>query len=147
MNICETIQNDFIPYLEKSLATESVERIEEHLANCSECAGFMAELQLSFRSIADEKYVEEPASFLEGIENKIANQQSQNKKPRIKHYLLQSLSYAAVIVIGLFAGSLIVGSITKNDIPAGQSITSSDFYWNDLEQEPIESFLMNEILF
>ena len=147
MNTCETIQNDFIPYLEKDLAKEAGRKIEEHLANCSECAGFMAELQLSFQMIENDKFVEVPDLFFEGIENKITDRQRLDKKPRIGHYLLQSLSYAAVIAIGLFAGNMIVDVVTQRNIPAAQTISSIDLYWNDLEQEPIESFLINEILY
>jgi len=143
MNICETIQNDFIPYIEENLDEIRMMKIDEHLATCIECSGFMDELQLSFQLIDEEKFTQVHDSFLAGIEERIAGTNKQD----FGKYLRQWLNYAAVIAIGLFAGYLISNSLIKNFIPAKQQISSDDFYWNDLDQEPIESFLMNENLF
>ncbi|MCF8373231.1 MAG: hypothetical protein K9H64_16550 [Bacteroidales bacterium] len=143
MNSCENIQNDFIPYIEENLSESRMMKIDGHLATCSECAGIMAELQLSFQLIEDEKFTQVHDSFLAGIEDKIAGENRRG----IRIHFMKWLSYAAVIAIGLFAGYLISNSLTRNFIPVQQQISSDDFYWNDLEQEPIESFFMNENLF
>ena len=147
MKNCYSIQKEFIPYLEKSLEANQMEQIEEHLSNCSECAGFMVELKLTFQLIDDESFAEIPVSFLEGIENKITIQNQTKTKSRFKQYFLQVLSYAAVIALGLFSGNLIVNTIVNNNISIENSIVSDDFYLNDLNNEPIELFLINEIQF
>lgn len=143
MNDCETIQSDFIPYIEESLDEQRMSGIDKHLATCSECAGFMAELQLTFQLIDGEKFTLVHDSFLAEIEEKVAGA----NRPGIGVHFMKWLSYAAVIAVGLFAGYLISSSLTKNFIPVQQQISSDDFYWNDLDQEPIESFFINENLF
>ncbi len=147
MKTCETIQNDFIAFIENRLNDGTKVQIRNHIAKCSSCAGFMAELQLSFQIIDEQKYIDMSDSFFENIEKRIGKDQQRNDKPKISHYFLQSFSYAAVVAIGLFAGSLIIDLLTKNDMPAKNPITSDELYWNDLDQEPIESFLMSEKLF
>jgi hypothetical protein len=143
MNSCENIQIDFIRYIEENLSESRMMKIDGHLATCSECAGFMAELQLSFQLIDDEKFTRVHGSFLSGIEAKI----SASNRPGVRNLVTRWLSYAAVIAIGLFAGNVIVHSVTKNFSPLQEQFTGDDFYWDDLAQEPIESFLINENLF
>ncbi len=147
MNICQNIQNSLIPYLENELDSETEIQIENHISECSECAGFLSELQLSFDIIDEQKIIDVPNSFLESIENKIAEQENYNKPRTINHYLTQVFSYAAVIAIGLFAGNFIINTITNDFQPVSQSVSNENLYWNDLAQEPIESFLLSENLF
>lgn len=143
MNNCKTIQNDFIPYLVENLDENKMRKIDKHLTTCSVCAGFMAELHLSFQLIEEEKFTQVDNLFFIEIENRLAPP----TKPNIKIGSMQWLGYAAAFAIGLFAGSFIVDSLTTNLGPVQQQISSDDFYWNDLDQEPIESFFINQNLF
>ena len=143
MENCKTIQNDFISYSEGELDSERNAQVKLHLAECEECAGLMKHLNKSFQHINFERFEVVSESFYMGLEEKI----NQKKPTRIKSLMYQWMSYAAVIAIGLLAGNTIVGKLTNKLDPIKPSISSDEFYWNEMAQEPIESFLMNENLY
>lgn len=141
---CENIQKSFIPFIEGTLDANKTSRVEAHLSTCDECAGFFSVLEESFQAIEEEKFVDIEPSFLKSIEDKIDTKSTNRTSIMISRWL----SYAAVIALSLFAGNAIVSVLSLSTQQPQQSDLIKEFLWDDLEQEPIESFLLtNEDLF
>ncbi|MGM0463553.1 MAG: anti-sigma factor family protein [Bacteroidota bacterium] len=136
---CSEIHKDLIFYIEGSLAEEKRKSVEEHLLNCEDCSAFADMLKASLDTIGREKMVDEDTAFADRV---IGGMKKEKAKTITLTGILRYAAAAAVIILGVFSG---VNIAKVTSVPSENEVSEfSDeiYYFNDMHQEPIESFFL-----
>lgn len=136
------IHKDLIFYLDNELSVEKKNAVEKHLEECADCRSFLAFIQESFQTIEKEKNQEVSPFFYTRLSARLeekAEQQRQSSWVR----LMQPAFFSLILVIGIYGGF----KLGSNALPPkinNQNNTSFQML-NDFADEPIESFLLDEL--
>lgn len=140
---CKTLHSKIIFYLDGELTTEEMVQMTLHISECNDCAAFAKELKNTFGMLALEKSPKVNPFFYTRLKAKLENQDDgQNKIYRRPVFIrvLQPAFFSILLIAGIYAG-----------IKIGQPATSTTAifaepdlipYLNEMENETIESFLM-----
>ena len=142
MKSCEGVQNNLIFYIEDEIHFPGGEAINDHLLSCSDCKLLYNEIKATFEIIETEKKLLPSYSFSENILQNIFNDKEQPKG--LSYTLKQILAYAAVIAMGIFIGTLTGNMLDSKSNQDNDQLSQDVLYWNDFQQEPIESFLVTD---
>lgn len=140
---CKNCRTDLIGFIQGTLSTGLEVRIREHLNGCTECRSFADYLRATLNVIQTEREIA-PDPFLatrmEGIlSNPAVSRQRLSFLPKLIPALTFSIFILAGIAGGIGLGSLLTPAPDNLNIAAQQM----SFLVDDLQQEPIESFLMS----
>jgi hypothetical protein len=138
----KSIHKDLIFYLDNELSVEKRTAVEKHLEECADCQSFLAFLQDGMQVIENEKNPEVSPFFYTRLSARLEEKeeyQVQNQWVR----LVQPVLFSLLLVAGIYGG-LKLGS---NALPpkVQHQATSSIHMLNDFAEEPIESFLLDEL--
>ena len=145
---CKAVSKEkMILYYNNELSHIQSEKVKMHMENCEECLHLYSNLELTY-NLTNEKEFVEPNPFLYTRINQrlvdIKYNENQTILQALYPKLLQTVLFSFVVIIGLLGG-IMLGSIDKNQVYE-QSLTSptTEFYFNDLEQEQMEALLIND---
>lgn len=140
---CKKVHNKLIFFLEKELPVSEMDQVQLHLNECSECALFAAEMKNTLQILDSDKVRDENPFFYTRVKARLENQDE--KQPEVRPVLarvLQPMAFSILLLLGIYGGFKL-GETPKETL-AESSLSKQEMvpYWNELEAEPIESFLM-----
>jgi hypothetical protein len=144
---CETLHNKLIFFLEGDLTPKEEEQIKKHLAECPECAGFAKYLKQTLNIIQTERLPEVNPFFYTRLKSKLENQSitPTNTFPFVLwKKILQPAFFSLLLLAGIYTGY----KIGEEGIIKDDKLSFNDEqivpYLNEMQAEPIETFLMEE---
>ena len=140
---CKNIHNNLIFFLEKELPASEMEQVEKHLNTCEECALFAAEMKSTLQILEDDKVRDENPFFFTRVKARIQNE-AENQLP-VRSALVrivQPIAFSIILLLGIYGGFKLGQSPQINKADSGFSKQEMVPYWNELDAEPMESFLM-----
>ena len=140
---CKTIHNKLIFFLEKELPVSEMKLVQEHLENCSECVLFVEEMRRTFGILEEEKTPELNPYFYTRVKAKLLNHDREVLERRpILTRVLQPAAFSIILLLGVYGGIKLgqpnKSTLTVNTLNEQQMIP----YLNEMDAEPIETFLM-----
>ena len=142
---CKIVTEKLIFYLDNEIEEEEREQIKEHLAECNKCNELFNELT-SVLEYTKLKEIPEVNPFLyTRIKQKLENYKDDKAEILLSfiHRLqLQPIILSFLLIFGL-AGGIKLGNLydanSSNDNTISQT---TEYYLNDLAQEKLEAFLL-----
>jgi hypothetical protein len=139
---CKNCRTDLIGFIQGTL-TEGMEvRIREHLNGCPECRSFADYLRDTLSVIQIEKQIAPDPFLATRIEGLLSGSLKPSPRFSFLPKLVPALIFSIFIMAGI-AGGIGLGNVLTpkpdNQLIAAQGMS---FLVDDLQQEPIESFLM-----
>lgn len=141
---CKTIHNKLIFYLDGELPLQEMEDIKKHLSECRECALFAGELKKMQDILTAEKSTEPNPFFYTRLKAKMEAAEAENQIHTWQNTwtrILQPVLFSILLIAGVYFGSKIGKPEPLNVAVAAYSEENIP-YLNEMDSEPIESFLM-----
>lgn len=142
---CKTIHKNLIFFLEKELPDSELNRMQQHIDACPDCALFAEEMRLTLGILETERVTDENPFFYTRVKAKLENEaNTQNALVRrpILSRVLQPVAFSFLLLLGVYGG-IKMGNVSSspqtNNIVAEQDIIP---YWSEMDGEPIENFLI-----
>jgi predicted anti-sigma-YlaC factor YlaD len=139
---CKNCRTDLIGFIRGTLTGDAEVRIREHLNGCPECRSFADYFRETLDVIRLEKEIAPDPFLATRIEGIITNSAATRRQLSFLPKLIPALTFSIFILAGV-AGGIGLGSLltpaSDNQYIAAQELS---FLVDDLQQEPIESFLM-----
>lgn len=142
---CQIVQKNLIFFLEGELPETEMKAFQEHLNSCSECALFAEEMKLTLSILDSEKNPDINPFFYTRVKAKLENQmeaQGQVMHRPVLARVLQPLAFSVILLLGIYGG-MRLGSTTTSKTTAELNEQQMVPYWNALDDEPIENFLLD----
>lgn len=144
---CKTIHKKLIFFLEGSLSGEEAEQVGCHLSTCSDCFSFAEELKSTLGIIDKEKSAETNPFFYTRLKARMENKEAEPnvKRSPVLQRILQPVALSALLILGIYSGIKIGQAPGVND--SGNSLSEQEIipFLNEMEDEPIEVFLMENL--
>ncbi|WP_163322387.1 anti-sigma factor family protein [Draconibacterium mangrovi] len=140
---CKNVHNKLIFFLEKELPVSEMEQVQKHLDECSKCARFAAEMRNTLQILDNDKVNDENPFFYTRVKERLSKQAEEQPAVRpVLVRILQPVAFSMLLLLGVYGGFML-GQAPNANI-AGSGFTEQEVipYWNELEAEPIEAFLM-----
>ncbi|MGE0020146.1 MAG: anti-sigma factor [Draconibacterium sp.] len=142
---CKTLHTKIIFFLEGELPASEMEEIKIHLENCSDCAAFANEMKKTLAVIENEKMPHLNPYFYTRVKAKLENQAENVALARqtpVLVRILQPAVFSLLLLAGIYSG-IKIGQPAKinSDVPVF-SENEVVPYFNEMETEAIENFLM-----
>lgn len=140
---CNTVHNKLIFFLEKELPVSEMEQVQKHLDECSECARFAAEMKNTLQILDTDKVSDDNPFFFTRVKARLEKQEEKQPAARpVLVRILQPVAFSILLLFGIYGGFKL-GQAPKVTT-ADTSLSEQEMvpYWNELDAEPIESFLM-----
>jgi len=138
----KSIHEDLIFYLDNELSVERKTAVEKHLEECADCRSILAFLQEEMQIIGKEKNPEVSPFFYTRLSTRL-NEKSDSLAQSQWMRLAQPAFFLLLLVIGIYGG-LKLGSNASSP-RVNQPAANSVQMLNDFADEPIESFLLDEL--
>jgi len=142
---CKTLHTKIIFFLEGELPAAEMEQMKIHLLECSECAAFAEEMKKTLAIISNEKTPQLNPFFYTRVKARLENQTEQvvaTRQVPVLVRILQPALFSLLLLAGVYTGIKIGQPANVNsDIPvfAENEVVP---YFNEMEAESIENFLM-----
>jgi hypothetical protein len=140
---CKNCRTDLIGFIQGTLPKGMEVRILEHLNGCTECRSFADYLRTTLNVIQIEREIASDPFLATRIEGILSNSTAAPRRLSFLPKLVPALTFSIFILAGI-AGGIGLGRVltaaADNQKMAAQQMS---FLVDDLQQEPIESFLMN----
>ena len=142
---CKTLHTKIIFFLEGELPAAEMEQIKIHLLECSECAAFAEEMKKTLAIINNEKTPHLNPFFYTRVKARLENQTEQvvaTRQAPVLVRILQPALFSLLLLAGVYAGIKIGQPVKMNpNVPvfAENEVVP---YFNEMEAESIENFLM-----
>ena len=144
---CKEINKNLIFYIEGELQSEKEIELQEHLKNCHDCNVLFMNLKETLTIITKEKAIKPNPFLFTRIQQDISNLKEPGKmlfSPPAFTKILQTAAFSLLLIMGVIFG-ISVGNSLHDQTPNQSVVHQSDeFYLNDLQQEAIESILLND---
>ena len=115
--ICDDVQRDLDPYVDRELAAESAAAIQEHLGTCAPCRQRVADREALGQLVRSAPYYQAP----DRLRARVAGQAQRRQSTR--H--LAAWAAAAVLVLSVAGGiSLVRSAATRGDAIAAEVVDS-----------------------
>lgn len=142
---CKTLHSKLIFFLEKELEQAEMQAIQEHLNSCTDCAHFAEEMKKTLGVIESDKVTEVNPFFYTRVKARLENQTVQQTvaAQSILIRILQPVAFSIILLFGIYAGIKVGDTSVKTN--GNETLVLQDDlipYWNELDSEPIETFLM-----
>lgn len=138
----DSIHKDLIFYLDNELSVEKRIDVEKHLEECADCRSFLVFLQENMQVIEKEKNPESSPFFYTRLSARLDQKPEYRVRGQLSG-LIQPAFFSFILVLGIYGG-LKLGSNASSP-KADQQVHSSIQMFNDFEDEPIESFLLDKL--
>lgn len=142
---CKEIHKNLIFYIDGDLSSKKNKEIEEHLLSCAKCSKLYNEIKSTISVIENEKNIETSPFLYTRIKQRLDDINENSTKMVFvtqPKKILQPALITFIIALGIFFGVTIGNSfpIQNNNIADTQS---EQYLINDLQQEHVEYFLLN----
>jgi predicted anti-sigma-YlaC factor YlaD len=140
---CERCQQKLIPYLEELVQGAELQEMEQHLGECASCRGFAEYLKVTLLTIESSRITQPEPFFYTRVKAKMDKQkESFSSKPGIAR-ILQPAVLTLLLMAATYAG-IKIGS-SDWSLKTNSYVTENlDPLMNELDSEPLETFLMDE---
>lgn len=142
---CKTLHTKIIFFIEGELPGWEMEEVKIHLERCPVCVAFVEEMKKTLAVIENEKTPQLNPFFYTRVKARLENQSEQVAATRhvaVLKRILQPALFSLVLLAGVYTG-VKIGQPAKvnSDIPvfAENEVVP---YFNEMENEAIENFLM-----
>jgi hypothetical protein len=139
---CKNCRNDLFGFIRGTLSEREESRIREHLEGCAECRSFVDYLRTTLNVIQKEKIVTPDPFLSTRIEGILTEPIPLTHKLSIQTRLVPGLMMSFVILAGIASGIGLGTLISANVVNDPRSDDEFNILMNDLQQEPIETFIM-----
>lgn len=139
---CRNIQKELIFYLDGELPEERMKSIGEHLDGCPSCSAFLEELKKDMVIIEVEKKPDVSSYFFTRLSVQL-DERAQVQERNAWTRLVQPAFFSLLLIIGVYGG-LRLGYNASAPV-AKQPQISVMPYMDDFADEPIESFLLEQL--
>lgn len=142
---CKTLHTKIIFLIEGGLPAWEMEEIKIHLEYCNDCAAFANEMKKTLAIIDNEKVQQLNPYFYTRIKARLENQAENvtaTRQTPVLVRILQPALFSILLLAGVYTGIKIGQPAKVNpDIPvfAENEVVP---YFNEMETEAIENFLM-----
>ena len=139
---CQNCRNDLIGFIRGTLPGDLEIRVREHLLGCPECRSFADYLRVTLDVIRVEREVAPDPFLATRIEGLLSASASVPQRTSLAARLIPALAFSLFIMAGI-AGGIGVGRMIA-PASAGSRLAMNELtiLIDDLQQEPIESFLL-----
>jgi len=140
---CKNCRNDLIGFIQEDLPNGLEVRIREHLNGCTECRSFADYLRATLNVIPIEREIAPDPFLATRVEGILSDAATTHHRFSFLPKLIPAITFSIFILAGI-AGGIGLGSLLT-PVPDRQDIAAQQmsFLVDDLQQEPIESFLMS----
>ncbi len=140
---CNKVHSKLIFFLEKELPVSEMEQVRKHLDECSECALFAAEMENTLRILESDKVTDENPFFFTRVKARLEKQSQEVPVARpVLVRILQPVAFSIILLLGIYGGFKLGQAPKMTTADSNLSEQEMVPYWNELDAEPIESFLM-----
>jgi len=139
---CKNCRTDLTGFIQGTLPKGLESHIREHLDGCAECRSFADYLRVTLNIVQIEKEVTPDPFLATRIEGTLSGSGAAPRRLSIFPKLIPALTFSIFILAGIAGGIGLGRALTPasdNQHIAAQQMSS---LVDDLQQEPIESFLM-----
>ena len=140
---CNSVHKNLIFFLEKELPVSEMEQVKQHLNECADCALFAAEMKSTLRILENDKVSDENPFFYTRVKARLENQHNEQLVARpVLLRILQPVAFSILLLLGIYGGFKL-GETPRNTL-VSSTLSEQGMvpFWNEMEAEPIESFLM-----
>jgi len=140
---CKAVHKKLIFFLDKELPVSEMEQVQKHLDECSDCALFAEEMKNTLSILESDKVTDENPFFFTRVKARLEEAKSKQLITRpIFIRVLQPVAFSIILLLGIYGGFKL-GETPKVNL-AESTLTEEEMipYWNDMDAEPIEAFLM-----
>lgn len=142
---CKTLHKKLIFFLDGELPEKETQEIRIHLNECADCAAFAEEMKKTLGIIQVEKSPEVNPFFYTRLKARMENEEAREKQRvgfPIWERVLQPAFFSLLLLAGIYTG-IKIGQPATND-PGQNKFTETELvpFLNEMEAEPIETFLM-----
>lgn len=142
---CKTVHNNLIFFLEKELPVLEMKQVQEHLDACPDCALFAEEMKKTLSILETENATENNPFLYTRIKAKLENQEEAERIQLSRPILirvLQPVAFSVLLLLGIYGG-MKMGNVGSK-VPETSVISDDEMipFWNGMDSEPIESFLL-----
>ncbi len=142
---CQIVQKKLIFFLEKELSGTEMQAFREHLESCPDCALFAEEMKKTLSILDSERNPEINPFFYTRVKAKLENQmeaEGQMMRRPVLLRVLQPVAFSIILLLGVYGG-IKLGNTSAPKATTELSEQEMVPYWNALDDEPIESFLLD----
>lgn len=142
---CRTIHKKLIFFLEGDLSKPEAEAVSAHLAQCPECAAFFEDMKKTLHILQEEKSPDINPFFYTRLRARMENEAEEVTRPAgfsLWERVLQPALFTMLLLAGIYAGMKIGHPANEGSNSVSYAETELIPYLNEMEAEPIESFLM-----
>jgi anti-sigma factor RsiW len=142
---CNTIHKKLIFFLEGDLPVREADEIYEHLARCEKCAAFAEDMKKTLSIIKLEKSPEVNPFFYTRLKARMEKEKEKVLQPAefpLWEKVLQPAIFSLLLLAGIYTG-IRIGRPANGELTSHHSAERELVpYLNEMEAEPIETFLM-----
>ena len=141
---CENYHTDLIEYLEGILGDKEEKEIAAHLRECESCREFADFMKSALGIIIEEKRVEPDPFLYARIKSRLEPYVKQGVYSRLRQSFqwVPAVAASLVLTAGIFGGLGLGKAITGAGTETDPVVTELQYLMNDMDQEPIEQFLL-----
>ena len=144
---CKTVHKKLIFYINDELKGSENKEINNHLKNCKNCISLFTELETTLALIEKRKPVKTNPYLYTRIKQRLEDIENEKKQSVFKSVfkkVLQPVLLSFLLAMGLFSGIKLGNTYEIKQQEQLQESQTTEFYFNDFEQENIEILLLNE---
>lgn len=141
---CKELHSKLIFFFDEELPAKEMQAVQEHLNDCTDCALFAEDMKKTLSILETEKTPELNPFFYTRLKAKMESQEVEqvlNRRPVLVQ-VLQPVAFSIILLIGIYAGIKLGATGTTSKTTTVLVEQDMIPYWNELDAEPIESFLM-----
>ena len=139
---CRKCRDQLLSFLEGSLSGSELAKVEDHLAVCLRCRGFALHLKEAL-ALVDREMVIEPSPYFYTRVKARLQEHKQPERERIAYRILQPAFFSMLLLLAIFTG-IQLGKMTSSETVANETTVNYFPWMNEIEGEPIETFLMKQ---
>ena len=144
---CKIVHKRLIFYSNGELNSSENEEISTHLTNCKKCYNLYTELETTLNLINKKKNLSPNPFLYSRIRQKLDNIESEKNQsvfnPVFKK-VLQPVLLSCLLAIVLFSGIKLGNTYEIKEQEKFSVSQTTEFYFNDFQQEKLEVLLFNE---
>lgn len=140
---CKKLHKHLIFYLEGELPAREMKQVKLHLAECSDCANFAAEMQKMLGVIETDRERKINPYFYTRIKARLNSQPARREASFNPVFIriMQPAILSVLLIAGIYTG-IKIGQPVRTQNENSFATTEIVPYLNEMQSEAIESFLM-----
>ncbi len=140
---CNKVHKKLIFFLEKELPVSEMEQVQKHLGECSDCALFAEDMKKTLSILETDKVTDENPFFFTRVKVRLEESKSEKAATRpVLVRVLQPVAFSIILLLGIYGGFKLGQTPATNFAQSTLSEQEIVPYWNEMDAEPIEAFLM-----